>query len=310
MNIEKYIKTLLLEKECVVIPGFGAFITNYVPAELNTNATLIQPPKKQLSFNASLVLNDGLLAAHVAHHEQISTVKALSAIKERVANYKQLLNKYSKFKIEGIGLLYKHDGSVLFEPDASTLLLLSSFGLTSAIVPKPIHEIAPVAVKRSWYWAAAIAVPLLGIGLWYANTQSSAFTGNLSPFHNQTEKYQPRTHEPAVNEFTAEEELLKAGVLSAIKLDETAKNAIKINAVNNGVAHTYHIIGGCFKELQNAQTLVNQLHDKGFGKATIIDIHKGLHRVAIASYSKNEDAREALSKVKAYENAEAWLLKK
>ena len=49
MSISKYIIELLHKHDCVIIPGFGAFLTKYIPASHDNN--VFSPPKKSLKFN-------------------------------------------------------------------------------------------------------------------------------------------------------------------------------------------------------------------------------------------------------------------
>jgi len=62
MQLATYIKDLLYRYECVIIPGFGAFLTQYQSATINSANNSIFPPGKQVSFNRQLQTNDGLLA--------------------------------------------------------------------------------------------------------------------------------------------------------------------------------------------------------------------------------------------------------
>ena len=82
MRIDKYIKELLLENETVIIPGFGAFISTYKPAEINKENDTIKPPSKEISFNQNIRNNDGLLVGHVADAQGISHFDALKEIEK------------------------------------------------------------------------------------------------------------------------------------------------------------------------------------------------------------------------------------
>lgn len=312
MSIEKHIQSLLFKNECVVVPGFGAFLTNYIPADFNSNKTLLTPPKKQLTFNTSLKLNDGVLASYIANQEAISTEQALAEITERVKQYNQLLAKYGKFKVESIGLLYKQDNRLLFEPDAHVNFLLSGFGLESVVVPASnVVALQNASANNRWYWAAAITLPLVGLALWYnMSNNNGAMLANLNPFKVES-TYEARQETSALTTIDAVPELVEAGVMSAIKLDDNAAHAIPIKDEKEeeiAVAKPFHIVAGCFKEQENAVGLVSTLQANGFGGASVIDYHKGLHRVAFASFSSEQEARLALKKVKRNAAKEAWLL--
>jgi len=312
LSIEKHIHTLLFKHECVVVPGFGAFLTNYIPVGFNGNNTLLSPPKKQLTFNASLKLNDGVLAAYVANQESITTEQALKLITDRVKQYQQLLAKYGKFKVESIGLLYKQDDKLLFEPDHAANFLLNGFGLESVVVPstKTIAITNDVTNKR-WYWAAAIALPLVGVALWWnMSANNGAMVANLNPFKTAT-SYQAREDVTTLKTIDVAPELVEEKILSAIKLDDNAANAIPIKTeVVETLVKPFHVVAGCFKEQENAQGLVADLKNNGFSDAAIIDQHKGLHRVVYGSFTAEQEARLALKQVKRNASKDAWLLVK
>src|SRR5690606_7656533 len=80
MAIATYISDLLYRYECVIVPGFGAFITQYHSAQINAETHELFPPQKTLSFNGQLLKNDGLLANHIAEVEKIPYGAALEKI--------------------------------------------------------------------------------------------------------------------------------------------------------------------------------------------------------------------------------------
>ena len=70
MQITTYINDLLYRYECVIIPGFGALLTQYHSARIDSDTHVLFPPSKTLSFNRQLQTNDGLLANHIASVEK------------------------------------------------------------------------------------------------------------------------------------------------------------------------------------------------------------------------------------------------
>ena len=72
MNLEYHISQLLYRYQCVTIPGFGAFLTDYQSAQWHEPSNGFYPPKKLISFNSFLKNNDGLLANHLAQIENIT----------------------------------------------------------------------------------------------------------------------------------------------------------------------------------------------------------------------------------------------
>ena len=134
MNIGKYIHQLLLENDTVIIPGFGAFISKYKPAELNNDTNELKPPSKTISFNQQIRNNDALLVGKVAEGEVISHFDALTAIEKERENIIYQLDKGDKFLLDEIGELFLNEqNEIQLIPIEKDNLLLDSFGLESVI---------------------------------------------------------------------------------------------------------------------------------------------------------------------------------
>jgi len=67
VEINQYIKELLLLNDCVIIPQFGGFVANYKPATIENNKFF--PPTKEVAFNNKLTSNDGLLINYISEIE-------------------------------------------------------------------------------------------------------------------------------------------------------------------------------------------------------------------------------------------------
>ena len=141
MNIEKYISDLLYRYQCVTIPGFGAFLTEFKSAQINTTSNVMSPPKKSLAFNPHLQNNDGLLANHIALEEKISYSEAVVALKKQVEKWSLKLEFGDMLTLEGIGDLVKnHEGNIMFIPSESVNYNTDSFGLTDIVTPDVTRE--------------------------------------------------------------------------------------------------------------------------------------------------------------------------
>ncbi len=135
--LEHYIRSLLYEKDCVVIPGFGAIVANYQSAEPKNAQQTIAPPTKQLAFNESLKTNDGLLANYVADQKGITFAEALQFVREKANQWKQTLGRGEALYLEGIGHFYANkEGNVIFKPEEQANYNPQAFGLGEAsLVP-------------------------------------------------------------------------------------------------------------------------------------------------------------------------------
>jgi len=62
MQLSKFISELLIEHDCVTVPGLGSFLGNFKSAHYDLENEKFYPPSKQISFNSQIKVNDGLLA--------------------------------------------------------------------------------------------------------------------------------------------------------------------------------------------------------------------------------------------------------
>jgi galactitol-specific phosphotransferase system IIB component len=141
MNIEKYISDLLYRYQCVTIPGFGAFLTEFKSAQINQASNVMSPPKKSLSFNYHLQNNDGLLANHIALEEKVSYSEAVVMIKSKVEYWLLKLEFGETLNLENIGEIVKNsEGNLMFVPSNNVNYNTDSFGLTDIVTPDVTRE--------------------------------------------------------------------------------------------------------------------------------------------------------------------------
>ena len=131
IKLEDVIQDMLYRYECVVIPGFGGFVSHYQPAQILADKNLILPPSKALTFNVLLKRNDGLLAQELVIKHQITYHEALHFIEVQVDEWLSLLSSSKKVTIPGVGNVGKNKkGSVIFSQDSKTNLLNDAYGLS------------------------------------------------------------------------------------------------------------------------------------------------------------------------------------
>jgi len=102
--LTRYISDLLYRHECEITPDFGGFVTNIKSAKINTFSNTFYPPYKQISFNAFLKENDGLLANYIASADHITYDAALNFIKFEVEEWKKKL-EHEDLVLEKLGYL-------------------------------------------------------------------------------------------------------------------------------------------------------------------------------------------------------------
>ena len=148
-NLDSYVEDLLYRHQCVIIPEFGAFVSNRKVAEISANKSF-SPPQKELTFNSRLTYNDGLVAKHISEVEHTSYEEAQDYIKAVVAQWIQQLGAGEEITLANIGKFHKGgDDNLIFTPLSKENYLTDSFGMSSFTpnqIDKTKEENAPNTV--------------------------------------------------------------------------------------------------------------------------------------------------------------------
>ncbi|MCV6629370.1 MAG: SPOR domain-containing protein [Flavobacteriaceae bacterium] len=150
MDLKLYIEDLLYRYECVIVPEFGAFLTHYKSAQVHESTHAFYPPNKEVSFNAQLHKNDGLLASYISSVTDKPYEEVLQEIKEIVDSWNSTLHQGGKLSIDSIGVIRKNEeGRLQFQPNFRVNFLMDSFGMTS-FVSTAIERESSVFDKRKY----------------------------------------------------------------------------------------------------------------------------------------------------------------
>ncbi|MEJ8802433.1 HU domain-containing protein [Pontibacter sp. H249] len=145
--VEKHIKSLLYDHDCVIIPDFGGLITRYVSARINPVKHSFLPPSKKVAFNEKLVMTDGLLVSTIAYKNQVSKEEAQQLVKEFVHRAKATLQQENRFVLQDIGTFkYTTEQKLEFEYVEADNMLDASFGLPELTV-RPIRFEEPAVLR-------------------------------------------------------------------------------------------------------------------------------------------------------------------
>ncbi len=182
IDVGIYIADLLYEHDSVVIPGLGAFVASYQPAEIDQVQRKIQAPGKAIHFNSNLVVNDGLLVNYIRERNALSLTEAQQAVDHFVRQVRETLDRREVFVFPKVGRLYSDfEQKLQFLPD-ETNFNVDAFGLPTVeffpVMPKSTagasKPAAPAAAKGMALaagkdWSELIAgwfqrwLPLIGI---------------------------------------------------------------------------------------------------------------------------------------------------
>lgn len=128
-DLERHIIELLLDNDCVIVPGFGGFMAHNLAASYDEKNNMFLPPSRTIGFNPQLTMNDSLLAQAYANCYDISYPEALRQIEHEVDVLKMQIEKEGGRTICGIGRIsLMSDGRYDFIPEVSGLMSPNQYG--------------------------------------------------------------------------------------------------------------------------------------------------------------------------------------
>lgn len=306
MMIEKHISSLLYRYQCVIVPEFGAFLTEIRSARFDEKSRTFFPPQKTISFNANVKHNDGLLANHIAQTTQTTYDKIVYDILIEVEKWNKSLQTNKTLFLENIGeLTLNSENNLEFIPSNNPNYLATSFGLSSVIAkniertdvitpePKVISLPAKRRTKHNVMRYAAVFAVCAGLGSIIVENEFN------SKIEKETVSIEKKVQEKIQDEIQKATFFIDTPV-SPITLTVKEKAEVK---------HPYHIVAGAFKSEENAQKAIQQLKAKGFSNATYLSKNKyGLYPVLYGSYTEMSKAQEVMKSIHKKVNSDAWIL--
>ena len=114
---------LLRHHDCVVLPGWGAFIANRLPARFDAeNPDVLHPPMRRVAFNPELTDSDGLLAASIGRRESLPYGEASRIVAAGVKAALEQLDSEGELMFGRLGAFMKLPGrAACFYPATATV---------------------------------------------------------------------------------------------------------------------------------------------------------------------------------------------
>lgn len=326
MKIEKYISGLLYRYQCVSIPGFGAFLSEWQSAQIAEGHNSFVPPRKVISFNSHIKTNDGLLANHIALQEKISYETALAKIQTQVVFWLEKLQNKEVLTLENIGEVFSNsENNLVFKPNTSVNYLMDSFGLSGFNSPEIIRENQTQNTTETISIPQTIAeneileeevteneTPVIPLVQTKPNTNwlkyaaaialfSSAGTYGYKLYYDYTIDQKTilveKSVQEKVNQKLQEATFVLPNPMATVDLTLEEKPNAK-----------YHVVAGAYRSEQNAEKAMKELVSQGFEAHLLTKNKYGLIPVAFGSYSNLKDAQNLKLKIKTKDSIDAWLL--
>jgi hypothetical protein len=294
MQLSKFISELLLEHDCVTVPGLGSFLGNFKSAHYDLENEKFYPPSKQISFNSQIKANDGLLAKFISEKSGLNYDDSLKEIHQEVLKITLNLKKESVL-LKDIGELnLNKEENIVFNPLQTKNFLKDSFGLSPIFIKELTQEnslnkkeiVLKPKVRSKFYQTAAVwACLIFGASSIYYNVNNDLLEQKL-----------------AYEQDLRQESFSK--VQKAV-FDLGSLPSLTINVKRQ--ASQFYVIAGAFRITKNAENLVSSLKMKGYDSRILPLNEKGLTPVAFEGFSQRKAAVTSLREIQAKENKNAWI---
>jgi len=330
VNLVQYIKELLYQYECVIIPQLGAFLTQPIPVRINREKGLFFPPGKELSFNSLLTHNDGLLANYIALRKSISYECALKEITAEVLKWKIKLDSGSPLIFNTIGeIALNSEQKIGFSPYYKVNFDTNSIGLTSfskipvfkikaekpkateLITKKPITmkdskneklAFTPEKKKNNAAYLKYAAVGVIAIAL----VAISYYFGNQYLTDERLKSTEIAQRKIKANVQKASFDI---GEITSLELNVNVENSVIDPDTEIESADFFSVIAGSYRDESNALRMLNKLKGEGFDEAGLAkQSPDGLFRVAFGRFKNKRKAIQLYYFLTQTLEEEAWYL--
>ncbi len=331
MDIPKYIKELIIRNECIILPGFGGFETDYKPAYVDKNTGSFIPPSKQIIFRQDFTKDNGVLVSYVSTKEKIPAEAAEQAIGEFIKKLSVSLAGGQQFVIDGIGTFnYTDDQKLIFFPFESENYLIDSFGL-SAFKQKKLYiekkEQAGteriIEKKKSYKTGTVLIIGIvvtlltifvllmLGTDLFNGSGKTRNPSASASDDNDKTVFGQMKLPKKDSTQIAIDEQLSdNTSKQTALQYRERSQAAIKpVEVYNNrssGLEEHYQIVAGSFLLEHLAMRQAEELRKKGY-HPVVIKTGNDFYRVVLDTFDNKTRALNELRTYRSELGSTVWI---
>lgn len=307
--LSQYLIDLLHKNSCVILPGFGGFVSNYTSATVDSATDYFSPPSLNIAFNLSLTHNDGLLIQEISKRESLTQAEASEKAQSYIAQLRKTIYTHGRADLEGLGLLYlDKDYEIKFKVALKANLLPQSYGLRSFRFASTKNRNRAQSLENEYMrtvsgnkktiiatTVAASVVVLLGL---------TFFINRNIDFSSTVESSIGSIDNALINNGIDNAVSKKVAPVN-IESSTKKSHALYYNEIKNTTE--YHIIAGSFTTIETAKRFGKTLEDEGYTPNYIVDGDKV--RISIYSHRDKYEALRQLDFLRATKEKAVWLLK-
>lgn len=336
-NFEQRILRLLSYNDCVIVPGFGAFLAHNVPARYLFDEQIFMPPHRTLGFNPMVNADDALLVSDYINEGKLSYNEAQCTMQEDIKMLRDNLSNSGTLRFGTLGTLYMDiNNNIVFEPDANGIDDPYNYGLeTLSISRLQNKQEKTITIKRKdlgRYIAAAAAIVLTFLFVTpisdraYENNLKASLSNFASSEHISMMQQLstslpeqivapedcnicPITSLNATTANTVSTTIKEEPTIVSVKKESIA-SVEEIESFSDATTserqHKHYIIVASSPNANNAQLAISELSVKMKADYIVVKCGKR-HRVAVDTFESEQDALNTLPSIQKI-FPDAWVL--
>lgn len=269
------VENLLLEHDCVIIPGFGGFLLQRQSAQLRNGALL--PPRIVVGFNRQLTHDDGLLVSLYARQYALTWQQAKTEVARKVKRMQQCLCDSGHLSLGRLGEMYLNGDILSFSP-AAALFLPQNLGLVT-LYPEKRQEEPVVTIRlrrRTLHYAAACALGFCLLA------------------------FPPKSGDDGFEQYAAINPVNYTAILTerqaAIEAEQ-ARQAEEAARIERRKQCRFHIVVASLDK-QAAHQYAARLQNEGYNDAFVLPYKLNQYRVILSSYSSKNTALRQMQQLR------------
>lgn len=340
LRIVTHIERTLLVHDCVIVPKFGGFVLQTIPAKYQAESHSFNPSRKEIVFNTTLQHNDGLLSESYMQMYGVDYRKAVLMLEEDVKSLKETLQQHKSLSFGNIGSFsLGEEGQTVFFPADTALFNLTSYGLSSFSFPtlesylaeKRLLEVGQKHKKDTLYipvsckWMRVVAASAAAVALFFLvstpvkDVNQSAYTASFVPAEIVSYKA-PELNLSSSTIADADKKEADAALVASPRQSSVAKEVKtkpaasvepKVKEVSKPVAvagpkKMYHIVIASFPSESQANEYIASVQSECKNVSKVV--RDGKYRIYADKYDNREQAENYMADLRKNDKfRDAWL---
>ena len=337
LRIITHIERLLLTHDCVILPKFGGFVLQTLPATYQEEEHLFRPMRKEVMFNVTLQHTDGLLSESYMQTYGVDYRKAQLMLEEDIEALNVSLEQDKRITLGRIGTFsIGEEGQTIFTPGDA-----DSYGLPSFHFPvlrsleEEREEVALLAGKKkkdvfyipvSRKLIRVVAASAAAVALFFVvstpvkEVNLSAYTASFVPTEminyrfeepiSQPEEIQISQVDEMVAEVTPKIEATKETEIAKAPSAPEVRKEVAVPAPKAELVATkkmYHIVIASFPTEEQANEYISGV-DRTQCKNVSKVVRDGKYRIYADKFNNRADAESYMATLRKIEKyKDAWL---